>query len=187
MEGAAVSAADALHAAQAAGISVDLDGEDLVLQGPAPPPPALLEVLSAYKAEIVEVLRARSPEISYASNGSAAVTGSKWWHDLSAERSVHHMLAGRRQRAEAERLVWAEMQNRWHVEHGERVPRDICAGCRRSIGSAAALDLIDGCRVHLDDENVCLIRHGKRWRAAATRALAELGLRPPSGVECESQ
>jgi hypothetical protein len=71
------------------------------------------------------------------------------------------------------------MQNRWHAQYGEQVPKDICAGCRRPIGTASALDLIDGSRVHLNDGNACLIRHGERWRAAATRALMALGLRPP--------
>ena len=187
MESPAVSAADALRVAQAVGISLDLDGEDLVLQAPAPPPSNVLDVLSVYKAEIVAMLRARSPAISHAANASVVSAGSKWWRDLLAERSVHHELAGRRPRSEAERVAWAEMQNRWHMGHGERVSGDICAGCRRPIGSAVALDLIDGCRVHLDDENACLIRHGKRWRAAATRALAELGLWPPPGAEAETQ
>jgi hypothetical protein len=60
----------------------------------------------------------------------------------------------------------------------------MCAGCRRHIGSAEALDLIDGNRVHLDG-NDCLIRHSEAWRAAATRALIALGLRSPDaeGVE----
>jgi hypothetical protein len=38
VESPAVSADDALRVAQAVGISLDLDGEDFVLQAPAPPP-----------------------------------------------------------------------------------------------------------------------------------------------------
>jgi hypothetical protein len=44
---------------------------------------------------------------------------------------------------------------------------------------AEALDLIDGCRVHIANESDCLIRHGERWRRDATRALVELGVKPP--------
>jgi len=42
----------------------------------------------------------------------------------------------------------------------------------------AALDLIDGNRVHDRAGNGCLIRHGKRWRAAATRALTADAVEP---------
>jgi hypothetical protein len=47
-------------------------------------------------------------------------------------------------RAEAELLAWRELENRWNLAHGERVSRELCAGCRRPIGTEAALDLIDG-------------------------------------------
>jgi hypothetical protein len=104
------------------------------------------------------------------------------WRDLYDERSAIRQYDGHYSRAEAEALAWSEVQTRWQMECGERVSRDLCAGCRRSIGTEKALDLIDGTRVHLDDENACLIRHGKRWRTAATRALMALGLRPPVGV-----
>jgi hypothetical protein len=90
---------------------------------------------------------------------------------------------GGHSRAEAERFAWGDRQTRWHLAHGERVPPDICAGCRRPIGAAEALDLIDGCRVHFGGFD-CLTQHGTRWRAAATRALIALGLKPP--VERES-
>jgi hypothetical protein len=130
------------------------------------------------------------------------------WCDLYEKRAAIRQYDGHYSRAEAEALAWGEMQNRWHAEHGERVSRDFCAGCRRPIGTAAALDLIDGSRVHLDVRvpverdhgfrwkmitqspehaldggNDCLIRHGKRWRAAATRALTAFGLCPPVGVD----
>jgi hypothetical protein len=85
-----------------------------------------------------------------------------------------------RESCKQQSLAWGAAQNRWHLEHGERVPPDLCAGCRQPIGGAEALDLIDGNRVHLSDGYNCLIRHGERWRAAATRALAELGLKPTS-------
>jgi len=48
------------------------------------------------------------------------------------------------------------------------------------IGNAEALGMIDGNRVHLAILD-CLIRHGKRWRAAATRGLIAIGLQPPAG------
>src|SRR5215472_8182280 len=52
-----MSAAQALKAARAVGIYLEVDGDDLLLEASAPPPSAILEVLSQHKAEIVAVLR----------------------------------------------------------------------------------------------------------------------------------
>lgn len=105
------------------------------------------------------------------------------WGDRFEERAAHRQHDGYRTRAEAERLAWAETENLWHLQHGERVAREWCAGCRGLIGGVPALDLIDGNRVHDRAGNDCLIRHGARWRAAATAALLSLGLTPPGGIE----
>jgi hypothetical protein len=47
-----MSAAAALKVAQAAGIRVGIDGDDLVLEAMVPPPSALLDLLSRHKAGI---------------------------------------------------------------------------------------------------------------------------------------
>jgi hypothetical protein len=60
------------------------------------------------------------------------------------------------------RLAWGDLQNRWHMEHGERVPRHLCAGCGKLIGGLPALDFIDGNRVHDADGHDCLIAFGER-------------------------
>ena len=52
-----MSAAEALKAARAVGIHLEVDGDDLLLEASAPPPSAILEILSRHKAEIVAVLR----------------------------------------------------------------------------------------------------------------------------------
>jgi hypothetical protein len=127
---------------------------------------------------LMAVLRAEAPPAI-----DRVIHDRQWWSDLYEERSAIREFDGGYSRAEAESHAWGELQNRRHLEHGERVPPDICAGCRRPIGSAAALDLIDGGRVHHQGNNCCLNRHGERWRAAATRALIALGLRPPAGLE----
>jgi hypothetical protein len=57
--------------------------------------------------------------------------------------------------------------------------RDLCAGCRRPIVDRAALDLIDGNRIHCSPDNDCLIQHDQRWRAAARRALIAFDIKPP--------
>jgi hypothetical protein len=127
----------------------------------------------------------KATEVSIRSAAGNETWGSdqaEHWVDLFAQRAAKWELGGR-PRAEAERVAWAEVQNRWHLRHGERVTRDICAGCRKPIGGGATSDLIDGSHVHVDNENACLIRHGERWRAAATRMLMALGLRPLVALE----
>ena len=63
--------------------------------------------------------------------------------------------------------------NKWPLEHGERVPPHLRAGCHEPIADARTLDLADGCRVHDDTDYACLLRYGQKWRGAAARALEE--------------
>jgi hypothetical protein len=51
-----MSAGEALKAARAAGIRVEIDGDDLVLEAPVPPPPVVLDLLSRHKAHIIAIL-----------------------------------------------------------------------------------------------------------------------------------
>jgi hypothetical protein len=52
-----MSAVQALGAARAFGIHLELDGDDLLLEASAPPPTAVLEALSQHKADVVRMLR----------------------------------------------------------------------------------------------------------------------------------
>jgi hypothetical protein len=52
-----MSATKALEAAQAAGVTVVIDGNDLMLRAPARPASAVLDALSRYKGEIVALIR----------------------------------------------------------------------------------------------------------------------------------
>lgn len=103
------------------------------------------------------------------------------WRRLFEARKANRQSDGRHRRPEADLLAWRDVECRWHIQHGERVRRDVCAGCRRPIGPAETLDLIDGCHVHATQFD-CLIQYGDRWRSAATIALSALGLEPPAGA-----
>jgi len=105
--------------------------------------------------------------------------GPVWWRDQYEERTRHGELGGRRCRAKAQRLAFGELQWRRHKQHGEQVPPGICGGCQKPIGAAENIPLIDGTYVHGGDGHDCLIAYGRRWRGAATRALAAMGLMPP--------
>ena len=52
-----MSAEDALNAARTAGIDVELDGDDLVLEASSRPPPTLIDLLSHHKIEVVALLK----------------------------------------------------------------------------------------------------------------------------------
>jgi hypothetical protein len=52
-----MSAAEALMAARAVGVSVELNGSELVLEAAGPPPIAVLVALKHYKADIMALLR----------------------------------------------------------------------------------------------------------------------------------
>jgi len=79
-----------LAMAQHAGISIALDGDDLVVTAPAPTDPDLLKLLRCHKAEIVSLLR----------------SGNSWteedWQALLDERAGIMEFDGGLPRAEAE-------------------------------------------------------------------------------------
>ena len=52
-----MSAAEALRAAQAAGVTVMFDGEGLLLEANAEPPQAVLDLLARHKLSILALLR----------------------------------------------------------------------------------------------------------------------------------
>ena len=52
-----MSATEALKAAHAAGIHIEIDGENLSLEASAKPPPALVDALRRHKPEIIALLR----------------------------------------------------------------------------------------------------------------------------------
>jgi hypothetical protein len=147
-----------LAAVRAAGGTIRRDGDLIRLAAPAPLPVDLVERIRAAKAAVL-----------------IALDESSDWHARHQEALAYWVVL--HPIDEAERLAWGELENRWHRLHGERVPRHLCAGCRRPLGDAAALDLADGCRVHLDAFH-CLLDYGDRWRDAATRALRAMGLQP---------
>src|SRR5271155_5195264 len=64
-----MSAAKTIVVARAAGIQLGIDDGDLVLEATAPPPAAVLDLLSRHKAEILELLRAeRYAVVRYLNN-----------------------------------------------------------------------------------------------------------------------
>lgn len=168
-----------LETARAAGLSLEVAGGNLVVEADDDPPPELIDELRQHKAELIAVLLRVALPTPDVGNREGYQADAAWWRDLYATRTGH-WFHGERRWHEAEAIAWGELENRWNLACGERASRDVCAGCRRPIGTARALDLIDGNRVHDDPGHDCLISHGVRWRGAAKRALVAMGLRPPA-------
>jgi hypothetical protein len=113
-----VSAAEALKAARAAGISVHVDGNDLVLEASAPPPSVVLDLLSRQKAEILTLLQP-------AENGWSAED----WQAFFDERAGIAEFDSGAPRAQAEARAFACSVAEWLNRNPVRSPPGRCHGC----------------------------------------------------------
>jgi hypothetical protein len=173
-------ARDVLDRLAEIGATVRPSGDDrlIVRAGANPIPAELVRRLREAKTEVLAALApAANPPDSLDRSGSERA----WWHSHFTIRTIDRELGGTRSHAEAARLAWGELECRWHRLYGARLPEWRCAGCGSPIGGWRALPLGDGNRVHLDDARGldCVIAYGERWRGAAARALAAMGLDPP--------
>ena len=101
MSASAVRAA-ALKSARASGIKLRLDGDDLVLAAPAPPPDAVVDMLSRNKPGIVALLRPRR-------DGRSAED----WQIIFEERAGIAEFDGGLSRARSEALAFASCVVEW--------------------------------------------------------------------------
>jgi hypothetical protein len=106
------------------------------------------------------------------------------WRDWHQERAAIREFEAGYPRPIAERLGFNEYIDRWRRPHWS-TPADTacCAGCDKPLSVREALLLPDGVRIHLDHEYRCLIACGRRWRGAAVKGLAGLGIVPPASWE----
>jgi hypothetical protein len=113
-----MSAVEALKAARAAGFHLGIDGDDLVLEAPAPPPPAVIDLLSRHKAEVMALLRP-------AEDGWSAED----WQIFFDERAGIVEFDGGLPRAEAEAQAFACCVVEWLNHNPERSPAGRCLDC----------------------------------------------------------
>lgn len=120
MGGTAMSAIEALKAARAAGVNVNIDGDDLVLEAPAPPPHAVLDALSRHKVSIVALLRP-------AKDGWTA----KDWRTLFDERAGVTQCDGGLRRELAEAEAFKACIATWLNQNPVTSPAGLCIVCGR--------------------------------------------------------
>ena len=110
-----MSAVDALTAARAAGVHLSVDGDDLVLEAATSPPPAVINLLSGHKAEVVALLRP-------AEEGWSAED----WHVFYDEWAGIAEFDGGLPRAEAEAQAFACCVVEWLNHNPESSPAGRC-------------------------------------------------------------
>jgi hypothetical protein len=96
-----MSAAQMLKAARDAGVSVGVDGDDLILEASAPPPAAILDSLSRNKAEVLALLRATVRDTLV----TPATQPGEPWTEREEERAAVAEFDGGAPRAWAEGLA----------------------------------------------------------------------------------
>lgn len=113
-----MSAIEALKAARAAGVQLKTDGDDLVLEASAPPPAAVLNLLSHHKAGIVTLLRPGRDSWSVED-----------WQVFFDERAGIAEFDGGLTRAHAETRAFACCVAEWLNCNPVRSPPGRCPGC----------------------------------------------------------
>ncbi len=161
-----MSAAEALKAARAVGIHLEVDGDDLVLEASAQPPSAILEGLSQHKAEIVAVLRPGR-------DGWSADD----WQAFFDERAGIMEFDGRLPRAEAEARALACCIVEWLNRNPTPSAPGRCAWCCQAESRDAAVlpyGTEPGTHIWLHAE--CWPEWQKVRRSQAREALARMGI-----------
>jgi hypothetical protein len=167
-----MSAAEALRAARAAGIQLEIDGEDLVLEAGLAPPDAVLEALSCNKAGVIALLRASNDGWS-----------AEDWRAFFDEQAGIAEFDGGLSRAEAEAQAFACCVDEWLNHHPVPSPPGRCLACG---GGDQAHDALMGHGIgptrHAWLHSRCWSNwHGSRAAEART-ALTKLGIPTPVAI-----
>lgn len=173
-----MSAVQALHAARAAGIHIELDGDDLVLKAPAPPPTAVIDLLSRHKIEVVALLRP-------AEDGWSADD----WQTYFDKRAAIFQDVGRLPHRVAEVRAFEACVIEWLDRNPAPSPAGRCTWCgARETNSAVVLPFGTEPRSHAWLHAGCWPAwHGAR-KSEAVAALVELSLvAPGSQLQTEIQ
>jgi hypothetical protein len=158
-----MSASQALRAARAAGIHLEVDGDDLLLEAPAPPPTAVLDALSRRKAEIVRILHP-------AKDGWSAED----WRLYFEERAAIAEFDGGLPRAKAEAQAFECCVVKWLDLNPTPSARGHCAWCGQSESHDAVVPFGTEPGTHLHRE--CWSEWHKMHRSQAKEALTRMGI-----------
>lgn len=113
-----MSVFQALKIAREAGVRIGVDGDALTLDANAPPPPAMLDLLSRHKAEVLALLR----------TGSDGWSGEDW-RAFFDERAAIAEFDGGLPRDQAETRAFACCLAEWLNRNPMRSPPGRCLRC----------------------------------------------------------
>jgi hypothetical protein len=116
-----MSAAEALHAAYAAGIMVTVDAENLVLEASAEPPQALLNALLRHKPAILDLLRPKQ----------GRWTAKDWQAFFNERRADIAKFDGELSRGEVDARAFEWCVVKWLSQHPAPSAPGRCAWCGR--------------------------------------------------------
>ena len=159
-----MSAAEALQAARRAGVTIEIDGSDLVLEAAAPPKSAVVDALSRHKTAIIALLRP-------VKDGWSAED----WRTHYDERAGMAEFEGGLSRDEAEAHAFNCCVDEWQNRYPVRSPPGLCARCGGSdqpddplvpVGTTCDAWLHLTCRTGWDE--------GRRRNAIAALARMEI-------------
>jgi len=123
-----MSAAQALSAARAVGIHLEVEGDDLLPEASAPPPTAVLDALSRHKADVVRMLRS-------AKDGSLPECRHVFFH----ERAAIAELDGGPPRSKDEAHAFECCVVEWLNQHPAPSAPGRCAWCGRAESPSAVV------------------------------------------------
>ena len=164
-----MSAGQAMRAARAAGIHLEVEGDDLLLEAPAPPPTAVLDALSRHKAEIVRILHP-------AKDGWSAED----WQLFFEERAAVAEYDGGLLRVEAEAQAFECCVVKWLDLNPSPSGPGRCAWCGRSESHAPVVPFGTEPGTHIWLHAQCWAEWQKMRRSQAREVLNRMGIGNPS-------
>ena len=167
-----MSAAEALRAAHAAGITVMFDGEDLVLEASAEPPQAVLDVLARHKLSILALLRP----------GQAGWTAEDW-RACFDERAGFLEHDGGLLRVAAEVQAFESCLVEWLNRNPSSSPAGRCAWCGKSETPSVIVLPFGAGEHHAWLHADCWPAWRQSRRSEAVLALRGMGIAPSDSSE----
>jgi hypothetical protein len=149
-------APEALKAARAAGIQLGIEGDDLVLEAPAAPPPSVLDLLARHKAGVVALLRP-------ANDGWSA---EDWLAFFEKRATIAELDCGL-PRAEAVARALDYCAARWLTRN------PVCSSPGCCLGCGGSEQVYDTLLPFGTDATGCAWLHSRCWSAWYERRKAE--------------
>jgi hypothetical protein len=160
-----MSAHFALRAARAAGVSVSVDGDDIVWQASAAPPLNVLDALSRHKAEVIVLIRPAKDEWT-----------AEDWQAFFDESAGIAEFDGELSRPQAEAQAFESCVVEWLKRNPERGVPGRCPSCGAVEHSSDPLLPIGTKTSHVWMHSGCWRRWFKARQAKAVAALSMLGI-----------